>query len=159
MRRWTLPRQRKRSTRLGKPSIASIELVGNVEKGMTNRSCAAMLTAVSVALAGALSMTALAQQPSSAKAKWATADVLPLTCAQAWVKSTKSYPKMLSIVVTLARVSLANRDLTFPNTRAAGLQAGRGIADDCKADPNALLFAIVDKHVRSLAEASTNPGK
>jgi hypothetical protein len=85
--------------------------------------------------------------------------VLPLTCAQAWVKSNKNYSGMLSIVVTLARVSLANRNLTFPNTREAGLEAGKSIANDCKADPNALLFGIVDKHVRQVAEVSTNPGK
>jgi hypothetical protein len=81
--------------------------------------------------------------------------VLPLTCIQAWVESGKSYPEMIARVKTLARVSLANRDLTFPNSRDAGLDAGRGIAEDCKADPNALLFAIVDKHVRRVAEAAS----
>ena len=49
---------------------------------------------------------------------------------------------------------MANRDLTFPNNREAGLNAGKGIADDCKADPDALLFAIVDKHGRRVAEAA-----
>jgi len=76
---------------------------------------------------------------------------LPLTCAQAWAAAHKSYTEVLPIVTTLAKVSLANRDLTFPNTRDAGFDAGRGIADDCKADPDALLFAIVDKHVRRVA--------
>ena len=60
---------------------------------------------------------------------------------------------MLSIVTTLARVSLANRELTFPNTRQAGTDAGSGIAQDCKADPQALLYAVVDKQVRRVAEA------
>jgi hypothetical protein len=68
------------------------------------------------------------QKPASPRARWAAGDLLPLTCAQAWVKAGKSYPQMRSIVVTLARVSLANRDLTFPDTREAGLEAGRGIA-------------------------------
>lgn len=79
---------------------------------------------------------------------------LPLTCAQAWGAAQKSYPQMLAIVTTLAKVSLANRDLTFPKNREAGLDAGKGIADDCKADPDALLFAIVDKQVRRVAEAT-----
>lgn len=48
----------------------------------------------------------------------------------------------------------AKRELTFPDTREAGLEAGKGIADDCTADPNGLLFAIVDKHVRRIAEAA-----
>jgi hypothetical protein len=30
----------------------------------------------------------------------------------------------------------------------------KGIADDCKADPNALLFAVVDKHVRRIATSA-----
>ncbi len=84
-----------------------------------------------------------------------TADqALPLTCAQAWAVSGKSYSPMLAIVITLAKVSLANRELTFPNTREAGVDAGKGIALDCKADPQALLYAIVDKHVRRVVEAA-----
>lgn len=79
---------------------------------------------------------------------------LPLTCAQAWVAAHRSYPEVIAIVTTLAKVSLANRDLAIPNDREAGLEAGRGIAADCKADPNALLFAIVDKHVRRVAETT-----
>jgi hypothetical protein len=114
-----------------------------------------MVTAAGIALAGILSMSATAQQkPAPPKTQWAATDVLPLTCAQAWEKASKTYPKMPSIVVTLARVSLANRDLTFPDTREAGLEAGKRIAEDCKADPNGLLFAIVDKHVRQVAEAA-----
>jgi len=76
---------------------------------------------------------------------------LPMTCEQAWIAGGKSYAPMLATVRTLAKVSLANRNLTLPNTREAGMEAGKGIADDCKADPNALLFAVVDKHVRRVA--------
>ena len=112
-----------------------------------------------ISLCGILSIGAAAQQKSTPKTQLAATDVLPLTCLQAWVKANKNYTGMRSIVVTLARVSLANRDLTFPNTREAGLQAGKAIAEDCKADPNALLFAIVDKHVRQVAEAATGSGK
>ena len=79
---------------------------------------------------------------------------LPLTCAQAWAASGKRYPDMLAIVTTLAKISLANRSLTLPNTRAAGVDAGRGIAQECKADPEALLFAVVDKQVRRVATPS-----
>jgi hypothetical protein len=81
-------------------------------------------------------------------------DLLPLTCAQAWAAAGKKYPAMFDIVATLATVSLANRDLTFPNTKEAGMDAGKGIAEDCTADPQSLLFAIVDKHVRHVAEAA-----
>lgn len=77
--------------------------------------------------------------------------MLPLTCAQAWAAAHKSYAEVVPIVKTLAKVSLVNRNLVLPNTREAGLDAGKGIADDCKADPDALLFAIVDEHVRRVA--------
>ena len=77
-----------------------------------------------------------------------------MTCLQAWTASGRRYPEMLAIVTTLAKVSLTNSNLTFPNSREAGQDAGRGIADDCKADPNALLFAVVDKHVRRVAQAA-----
>ena len=123
---------------------------------MTIRPCGSVVTAVCVALGGILSIGAAAQQKSTPpKTQLAATDVLPLTCLQAWVKANKNYTGMRSIVVTLARVSLANRDLTFPNTREAGLQAGKAIAEDCKADPNALLFAIVEKHIRHVAEGAT----
>ena len=117
---------------------------------MTNR-IPAMLAAIAVACL--LSMPGSAQQQP--KTKWNAKDLLPLTCAQVWVKANKSYPQVITIVTTLARVSLANRDLTFPNTREAGTDAGKAIADDCKADPDGLLFAIVDKHVRRLAQPAT----
>ena len=67
---------------------------------------------------------------------------MPLTCAEAWIASEKDYTQLRGIVITLAKVSLVNRDLTIPDNREAGLDAGKGIAADCKADPNALLFAV-----------------
>ncbi len=93
-----------------------------------------------------------ASKPTNSRATLTAVQALPLTCAQAWAAAHKRYPEARAIVTTLAEVSLANRDLTFPNTREAGFDAGKGIADDCKADPDALLFAIVDKHVRRVAE-------
>ena len=110
---------------------------------------------IAVALAWAvprLAAQAKAQKTAAGNVPTLTLDeALPLTCEQAWVAGGKSYQPMMAIVKTLAKASLANRNLTFPNTREAGIEAGKGIADDCKADPNALLFAIVDKHVRLVA--------
>jgi hypothetical protein len=112
---------------------------------------------VAVVGTGALSQLGAQGPPRSGQATIAstlTADqALPLTCAQAWAVAGKSYGPMLAIVTTLAKVSLANRELTFPNTREAGIEAGKGIAQDCKADPQALLYAVVDKQVRRVAEA------
>src|SRR5262249_19881518 len=97
------------------------------EDRMMNRTRSAMTTITGIAVAGVLSIAASAQKPSSTHTKWTAETVLPLTCAQAWVSSGKSYAGILSIVQTEARISLANRSLTFPNTREAGQEAGKGI--------------------------------
>jgi len=116
-------------------------------------SIAAALFAAAIAFPiGAQSRAA--RRPGGGTPALSAVQALPLTCTQAWLAAHKSYPEVLAIVTTLAKVSLANRNLTIPNRRDAGLDAGRGIADDCKADPEALLFAIVDKHVRRVAAAA-----
>lgn len=106
-----------------------------------------------VVIAALLRASAQTPAGTSGRVSAFTAEqVLPMTCAQAWVVSGKSYAPMLEILKTLARVSLSNRELTFPNTREAGIDVGRGVAADCKADPHALLYAIVDRNVRRVAE-------
>jgi hypothetical protein len=111
------------------------------------------MMAAGACMAIMLSMPAVAQRltSSSRKSNSTAAELLPLTCAQAWAVSNRNYDRMIAIVKTLAHVSLINRDLMFPNTREAGLEAGKAIAEDCKADPNALLFAIVDTQVKRIA--------
>src|SRR5215831_7413320 len=129
---------------------------------MKKRVCTAIVALVGSALViGILTAAAVGQpsKPTASKTNWSAADLLPLTCAQAWAKSRKSYSGMVSIVETLARVSLADRDLTFPNTREAGLDFGKAVVADCEGDPNGLLFAFVDKHVRRVSEASTGDKK
>ena len=133
---------------------------------MTNRAMRTLLLAITCA---AVAVTAAAQgaaKPASATPATTTApatpaakdlrlvEVLPMTCAEAWAASGRNYREMFRIMAAMATVSLNNRELTFPNTKSAGDDAGNGIAADCKADPDALLFAIVDKHVRRVAEAA-----
>ena len=117
---------------------------------------AALLVMVAAVLVGTAS--GVGTQPRASRQVAASRlkpeQALPLTCAQAWAASGKRYPDMLAIVTTLAKISLANRSLTLPNTREAGVDAGRGIAQECKADPDALLFAVVDKQVRRVATPS-----
>jgi hypothetical protein len=117
--------------------------------------------AIVMVVAGAIApllavQSAPAKRVASSQHALTAAQALPLTCAQAWIASAKNYTQMRALVITLAKVSLVNRDLTFPNQRDAGVDAGKGIAADCKADPNALLFAIVDKHVRRVAGVATH---
>jgi hypothetical protein len=115
---------------------------------------------VMLAAIGAGTTPPLAAQSTAPKRAVAAAPALTasqallLTCAEAWIASEKNYAQMRELVVTLAKVSLVNRELTFPNQREAGLDAGKGIGADCRADPDALLFAVVDKHVRRLGVAA-----
>jgi hypothetical protein len=102
------------------------------------------------AVSGAGTQAADERKPAVTEPALTIEQALPLTCEQAWLAAGRRYAPMMAIVTTLAKVSLANRELTIPNTREAGLEAGKGIADDCKADPDALLFALVDKQVRRL---------
>src|SRR5262245_40583232 len=127
------------------------------EREVTMKTRFLQASVITVVLAATLpQLGAQAPAANAGSASTVTADqALPLTCAQAWVVSGKSYASMLDIVATLAKVSLANRELTFPNTREAGKDASNGIAEDCKADPRALLYAIVDKHVRRVADSAT----
>lgn len=119
-----------------------------------------LLLSIVLAAVGADTAPQLAAQSPAPKKAAASppaltaVQALPLTCAQAWIASQKNYALMRDVVISLAKVSLVNRELTFPNQREAGLDAGKGIAADCKADPHALLFAVVDKHVRRIAEAT-----
>lgn len=116
-----------------------------------------MAIAVGVAAIGADTVPALVAQSLAPKKAAASppeltaAQALPLTCAEAWIASQQNYARMRALVIELAKVSLVNRELTFPNKREAGLEAGKGIGADCKADPHALLFAVVDKYVRRIA--------
>jgi YmgD protein len=81
-------------------------------------------------------------------------ELIPMTCAQAWAVSGKDYARMYRVLAALATVSLSNRDLRFPDSKEAGLDAGTSITKDCAADPHQLLYAIVDKHVRRIAESA-----
>jgi hypothetical protein len=119
-----------------------------------------LLISLVVISAAAIAASVDAQAPAargeaaSSSVPLTAAQALPLTCAQSWIASGKSYARMRAVVIELAKVSLVNRDLKFPNQHEAGLDAGTAIAADCKADPHALLFAIVDKHVRRIAAGS-----
>ena len=118
----------------------------------------AIVVVVAAAIVPRLAAQSVPAKPVAQNQPALTAtQALPLTCAQAWIASEKDYARMRTLVIALAKVSLVNRDLTFPNHRDAGVDAGTGIAADCKADPNALLFAIVDKHVRRVAGG--HPGR
>ena len=112
-------------------------------------------SAPATSAAAAPAATSAAKTASTAKPKqFKVVELIPMTCAEAWAASGKDYTEMYRILAALATVSLANRELSFPDTKEAGIDAGTGIAKDCEADPHGLLYAMVDKHVRRVAEGA-----
>ena len=128
---------------------ALLATAGPPAGAQSTASAPAKTTATKPATASA-TKTASAATPKQYK----VVELVPMTCAQAWAASGKDYTEMYRILAALATVSLANRELSFPDTKEAGIDAGTGIAKDCEADPHGLLYAFVDEHVRRVAEGA-----
>ena len=87
--------------------------------------------------------------PGSATPRnWTTDQILTATVHQAWILAGKDEKNFFEIVKELAAISAENRELTLPDTPAAGRKAGDYIKTQAKADHDQLLYDIVDKAVR-----------
>ncbi|BCS35006.1 hypothetical protein TBR22_A42320 [Luteitalea sp. TBR-22] len=119
-------------------------------------SVTAVLFALAIATPAGFTDGSTGQQarPTPAAREWKAADVLPLSCVQAWVVAGRSEKVFVELLLVLGSVSLENRRLTLPDLHEVGDEAGRGIAADCAADPDALLFSVVDRQVRRLGKPS-----
>jgi hypothetical protein len=87
---------------------------------------------------------------------WTTDQIITATVHQAWVLSGKDEAKFFEIVKELAEISARNRNLTLPDSPAAGRRAGAYIKAQAKADHDQLLYAIVDKSVRMTGKPASN---
>lgn len=83
---------------------------------------------------------------------WTDQQILTCTVSQCWHLANKSEDTFFDIVQQLAVISAQNRDLTLPQTAAAGQQVGNEIKTKAKADHDQLLFAIVDDAVRKVGQ-------
>lgn len=77
------------------------------------------------------------------------------TVHDAWVMSGKNEDAFFEIVEQLAQYSAQKRNLTLPDSEAAGRRMGEIIKTRAKADHEALLYSIVDQAVRTVAGKST----
>jgi hypothetical protein len=94
------------------------------------------------------------------KHTWTIDQLVPLTVAQAWQKSGRNEDRFFDMVQDLAAFSAKNRNLVLPQSEEAGRQAGEYIKQQAKADPQQLLYVIVDRAVRKVATpANTGPGQ
>jgi hypothetical protein len=81
---------------------------------------------------------------------WTDQQILTCTVSQCWHLANKSEDTFFDIVQQLAVISAQNRDLTLPQSAAAGQQVGNEIKTKAKSDHDQLLYAIVDDAVRKV---------
>jgi hypothetical protein len=88
---------------------------------------------------------------------WTTDQIITASVHQAWVLSGKDEANFFEIVRELAEISATNRNMTLPDSPAAGRRAGAYIKAQAKLDHDQLLYAIVDKSVRMTGTKSATP--
>jgi hypothetical protein len=76
--------------------------------------------------------------------------IIPATVHDAWLLSGKNEEAFFDIVEQLAQLSAEKRDLTLPDSAAAGRRMGEMIKQKAKADHDQLLYVIVDEAVRAV---------
>lgn len=91
-----------------------------------------------------------ATSPEGKEVKYKTAQLIPLTVHQAWLKSGKNEDVFFDMVTQLAELSARDRNLELPQTEAAGRQVGEMIKTMAKEDTDQLLYAVVDAAVRKV---------
>lgn len=82
--------------------------------------------------------------------KFTTAELLPLTVHEAWLKSGKNEDVFFDFVAQLAEMSAQQRNLELPQTTEAGRRVGEMIKTMAKKDTSQLLYAVVDAAVRKV---------
>ncbi len=73
--------------------------------------------------------------------------LLPMTVHEAWLASGRDEDKFFSMVRQLADFSAHKRNVTIPESAAAGQRAGAEIKRQARKDPDQLLYAVVDSAV------------
>lgn len=94
---------------------------------------------------------------SSGSHSWTDQQILTCTVSQCWQLANKSEDTFFDIVQQLATTSAEDRNLTLPQSAAAGEKVGEMIKAKAKADHDQLLYAIVDDAVRQVGTPAT-PG-
>lgn len=83
---------------------------------------------------------------------WTDQQIFTCTVSQCWHLANKDEDAFFDIVQQLAATSARNRNLTLPETEAAGRQVGEIIKTKAKADHDQLLYAVVDDAVRKVGK-------
>ena len=100
-----------------------------------------------------------AGQPTNSMpaASYTQEQLLTATVHQAWLLSGKNEDNFFNMVQQLAEISAKNREITLPESAAAGRRMGNYIKLQAKADTDQLLYAVVDKAVVMVAHVPAHP--
>lgn len=89
--------------------------------------------------------------PATYERNWTTCELLTLTVAEAWQRSGQNYEVFTDMIEELAAISVDKRGIDVPNTEMAGNEIGEMIRARAEADPDQLLFTVVDTSMRDYA--------
>jgi hypothetical protein len=150
----------KMKTMISKPLPACLTLAAamllvvgcnSVTPAPTTETPAASTTQSAVPGQSPVTVTPDANQASQTH-PWTDQQILTCTVSQCWHLANKSEDTFFDIVQQLAVISAQNRNLTLPQTEAAGQQVGEEIKTKAKADHDQLLYAVVDDAVRKVGQ-------
>ncbi len=82
---------------------------------------------------------------------WTEEQIVTCSARECWALSGKNEDNFFDIVKQLAEISATKRGVQLPETKQAGMAAGKWIRSHAIADPDQLLYAIVDQAVRHSA--------
>lgn len=129
-----------------------------------NRTLTLTMLAASLLAPAAFSPAAFAQDAqdsqgaAQAQQSYPLDKLVTLTCRQAWQMSGKTQDGFFAIVKQLAELSAQNRGVTLPDDKAAGARAGDWIRTHAIADPDQLLYEVVDHAVQySIKKGTAKP--
>lgn len=126
-----------------------------------NRTLTLTMLAASLLTPAVLSPAAVAQDAQGtgqAQQSYPLDKIVTLTCRQAWQMGGKTQDGFFAIVKQLAELSAQNRGVTLPDDKAAGARAGDWIRTHAIADPDQLLYEVVDHAVQySIKKGTAKP--
>lgn len=98
-----------------------------------------------------------AQPAANTTDKW-TLDIAVLnTVAQAWDLSGRNQEQYAAIIRSMIGLVASSRGINIPDSKEVGTKIGNMIARDAKADPDQLLYAIVDHAVTMAVPCNVDP--
>ncbi|MEN6641752.1 MAG: hypothetical protein ABFE08_04805 [Armatimonadia bacterium] len=99
---------------------------------------------VACLIAGTLTVGAAYGQAAATQPKWGLDVAVLNTAAQAWALCGQNQDEFSMMVQKMVGMVSANRGLQLPNDRVMGQKIGGMVAREVLADPDNLLYAIVD---------------